>query len=108
MPTHTYHGSCYTAEFLLAAGVVTWYSSGNVPPADCLAEIVAQYPALPIDVDACTAERNRQNREAAAAYRACRRAMTPAERAEELYEMRAAFGPGATVVNALTGEITNL
>jgi hypothetical protein len=34
--------------------------------------------------------------------------MAPEERAEQISEMRAAFGPGETVVNILTGEITKL
>lgn len=39
-------------------------------------------------------------------YKEARANRTPEERAEEEYEMRAAFGPGEEVVNILTGERT--
>lgn len=38
------------------------------------------------------------------AYREARANMTDEQRAEEAYEMRAAFGPGETVVDIFTGE----
>jgi hypothetical protein len=37
-------------------------------------------------------------------YRAARANMTDEQRAEEAFEMRAAFGPGETVVDVFTGE----
>lgn len=42
----------------------------------------------------------------AADYHAARARRTPEQRAEEAYELRAAFGPGRQVVNVLTGETT--
>jgi len=46
--------------------------------------------------------------ETVAQYREARAAMTPEQRAEEIAEMRASFGPGGKVVNVITGEITQL
>jgi len=42
----------------------------------------------------------------AAEYRAARARRTPGQIAEEAFELRAAFGPGARIVNVLTGELT--
>ena len=39
-------------------------------------------------------------------YRAAQARRMPEERAEEAFELRAAFGPGQRVVNVLTGEYT--
>ena len=41
-------------------------------------------------------------------YREARARVTAEQRAEEMAEMRAAFGPGERVVNVLTGETTQL
>lgn len=54
------------------------------------------------------AAREQDVTESITAYRAARAQMTDEERAEELFEMRAAFGPGERVVNIFTGEVTQL
>ena len=56
------------------------------------------------DVAATNAAREAEVAKELESYRANKKPHT----AEELAEMRAAFGPGTTVVNILTGETTNL
>lgn len=48
--------------------------------------------------------REREVERSIRAYREARRNRTAEQRAEEAFEMRAAFGPGETVVDLLTGE----
>ena len=63
-----------------------------------MAELVA-YVAKDIDRNATAAAREIEVEESLAAYRANWKGYS----AEEMNEMRAAFGPGTTVVNFLTG-----
>ena len=56
------------------------------------------------NVAATNAARGAETEEALASYRAAKRPHSP----EELAEMRAAFGPGATVRDILTGEEIHL
>lgn len=63
-----------------------------------MAELVA-YVTKDIDRAATAAAREIEVEESLAAYRASFTGYS----AEELHEMQAAFGPGATVVNILTG-----
>jgi hypothetical protein len=78
-------------------GVYRWKSNGNVPPLDLL-----EIAGVPADVLAtCRAAYDKETRAALDAYREARR---NGPSAEELYEMRAAFGPGETVVDVITGE----
>lgn len=55
-----------------------------------------------VDVEATNNARDEENTRDIAAYRESRRA--DGYSAEELFEMRAAFGEGTTVVDILTGE----
>ena len=52
--------------------------------------------------------RDEQTAEFLAAYREAQARRTPEQIAEERFEMMAAFGPGETVVNVITGEKTKL
>jgi len=83
-------------------GVVTWKSNGSVPPADCREQWARI--GMPFDAEASEAERDRQVDETVRRYREARANRTPEQRAEEAFEMRAAFGPGETVVDVFTGE----
>ena len=83
-----------------ANGVVTWKSNGNVPFDDMLEGAIAQ-GAKGINLEACRKERKRQNDEFFARYREAQKNRQPS--AEEMFEMRAAFGPGAEVVDVITG-----
>lgn len=81
-----------------AEGVWRWISSNNVPFDDML-------EAWGLDADTlekCRAARDRDNEEFLADYRARMENYEPS--AEELFEMRAAFGEGETVVNVITGK----
>ena len=53
-----------------------------------------------VDSDATAAAREAEVAQELAAYRATKRSRSP----QELAQMRAAFGPGATVVDILSGE----
>ena len=79
--------------------VVRWNSNDRIPFADMLQEFV---DAGWIDTQAqanSLAQRKVEDRIALEAY--ARNYKGPSD--EEMFEMRAAFGPGAKVVNVLTG-----
>ena len=79
-----------------ADGAGRWKSSGHYIPDDCA--VVAVYAGIPIDRDATKRARDRQNAEFF-------KSIKPREySAEEMAEMRNAFGAGAEVVNVLTGQ----
>ena len=77
--------------------VIRWTSNGQVPPADIIALAVAA--GIDVDPAACDAARSADLRAFVSAYRA----NPPKVTAEQRAEMRAAFGPGTTVVNVITG-----
>jgi hypothetical protein len=87
-------------------GVVRWKSSNNVPFDDMLQDF-----ALLGLIDEETMARSVRARQADnaifdAEYRRQRANYVPSD--EEVFEMRAAFGEGATVVNVITGQKYNL
>lgn len=89
-----------------AQGVVRWLSNGSVPFPDMLFD----FRTIGL-IDEATESRSvavRVAEEAAflASYRKAQEGRQ--ESPEELYELRAAFGPGAEVVNVLTGKKTKL
>lgn len=81
-------------------GVVRWNSNDHVPPADCL--IVFEMAGCEFDPKKSEAVRKAETRDAINRYRESRRNYVPD--AEERFEMRAAFGPGETVVDVITGQ----
>jgi hypothetical protein len=83
-------------------GVIRWNKSKNVPPSELL-ELWA-YVGL---IDQWTFQRSTDARDKAQAEFAKQYRETRAKQGysqEQLFEMRSAFGAGATVVNAITGE----
>lgn len=79
-----------------ADGAGRWKSSGHYIPDDCA--VVAVYAGIPIDRDATERARDRENAEFF-------KSIKPRQpSAEEMAEMRNAFGAGAEVVNVLTGQ----
>lgn len=105
MTTHTFlTDKGFEYGLTLTDGIVRWDTNDRVPPGDCVAEIAAAFPDLAIDVAACTAQRAQESLEAMREYREARAHRSDAQRAEESAEMRAAFGPGSTVVDVITGE----
>lgn len=78
-------------------GIVRWRSNGHVVPSDCAA--FAAHLGLPVDLDATTRTRHEED---AAFFEQYRRNYRPPT-GEALAEMRAAFRPGETVVDAISG-----
>jgi hypothetical protein len=81
-----------------AQGIRRWNSNDQVPPTDCLKEMGITGPELA----RMEAVRDQELDAFLAEYRANQKEPT----SEELCEMRAAFGPGARVVNVFTGRVT--
>lgn len=92
----------FTAQASVVDGVVRWNSNGRVPPQDVLD--FWRHLGMPFDHTLSSATQSQETADFLSAYRANARAPS----AEELLEMRAAFGPGETVVNVLTGQRTVL
>lgn len=80
-------------------GVATWASNGNAIPEECVEKAV--YGGLAINVELTRKVRDEQTEKSLAEYRERMKNHVYSE--EELYEMRAAFGEGAVVVDAITG-----
>lgn len=105
-PGSAYHGEATRlaqqlrdpAHATIEAGVIRWTSNGRVPPEDVVA--LAAHLGLGIDTAACTAARDAETRQFLAEYR---KARTGGPTAEERAEARAAFGPDADLVDAVTG-----
>jgi hypothetical protein len=88
-----------------ADGVATWTTNGQPVPDHCAVLLVALGLGEGIDLDATKAASDAATAEAVARYREAQPAVPSAE---ELAEMRAAFGPGAKVVNVMTGREVQL
>lgn len=81
-------------------GILRWKSNDSVPPQDCLEEMGLDDE----DLHHCRVARDREIDEFLTRYR---QAQEGRERtAEEMFELRAAFGPGVDVVNVITGKVT--
>jgi hypothetical protein len=79
-------------------GILHWTSNGNPVPLSTFKEAFAVAPAG--QAEACQANTD--------AFLAEYRAQDHTPSREDLFEMRAAFGAGATVVNVITGKRTRL
>lgn len=90
----------------ITAGVIRWNSNDRVPPLDIVALAAEVFEA--VDFDASREAYEADAKRSISEYRRRRAQRTPEQVAEERAEMRAAFGPGATVVDVLTGERTAL
>lgn len=91
----TFDAAAYTTDGL----AWRWASNGRVVPLDAAADY-----GIPVNVEAQTRDRDLETAAFVADYRAAQRNRRPS--AEERFELRAAFGPGRTVVNVLTGRRT--
>lgn len=83
-------------------GVYRWKSNDRVPFSDML-------ECWNLDADTmekCVAAREKDDAEFLADYRERMKDYVPSD--EEMFEMRAAFGEGETVVNVITGETIQL
>ena len=81
-------------------GAVKWKRSGNYLPEDCVEKL--SYTHFQFSPEATKVKRDAQTERSLEAYREFMRDHNYS--AEELYEMRAAFGEGTTVVDVLTGQ----
>ena len=91
----------FTEDATVTAGVVRWKSNRAVPPAD----ILAQWAGLKLPFDLARST-EAQELDTAAFVKEYRKRAPRRASAEERYEMRAAFGRGAKVVNVITGRMT--
>jgi hypothetical protein len=89
------------------AGIPYWKTNDRVPPKECV-EVFHNSGLLTTPVELIDAARDEQNQQFFAEYRVAQANRSPEQLAEEKMEMRAAFGPGKTVVNIITGERTTL
>ena len=80
-------------------GIATWVSNGNAIPQECVEKAI--YGGLPINAELTREFRDRQTEKSLREYR--ERMKNHVYSDEELFEMRAAFGAGALVVDAITG-----
>lgn len=78
-------------------GAIKWNSNGKYLPEHCCERL--EYAGFGFSREATKAKREIQNREFIEQYR--KNQAEPTE--DELAEMRAAFGPGATVVDVISG-----
>ena len=83
----------------LVDGVLRWVSNGRVPPQDIVA--LGLHLGMAIDEGKCDAGRSVDLSTFLKGY-------NPVVTDEQRHEMRANFGPGATVVNVLTGRKVTL
>lgn len=99
--TKTERGQTFTSEVRMENGVYVWTTNGRVPPAEAVVEYgIDRLPGFNKSLH--DQARDGQTASFLAEYRERMKNHKPS--AEELYEMRAAFGPGATVVNMITGK----
>lgn len=83
-------------------GVMRWTCNGAVPPEDIVA--LAKHLGMPVDIERTNQARGDELRSIIARMRANDRPMSEEEKAEA----RAAHGPGAVIVNVITGRRTRL
>lgn len=84
--------------------VLRWKSNGSVPPADCVAHWNFLGLTCTDTLLRCDEVRARELADFAAEYR--KNQGPPSD--EEMFEMRAAFGPGEVVVDVISGRRTQL
>ena len=84
--------------------VVRWNRSGRVPPEDILRDFYGLGLITEGVLNQSMVEAEIDTAKAIAEYRAARSQISDEQRAEEAFEMRAAFGPGAEVVDIITGQ----
>ena len=87
-------------EFEVINDIIRWTSNNRVPPDDCLIDIVKTGLVTKEQVYKSVQVREEELNEFLKEYRKTHQIIS----SEERYEMRAAFGPGKTVVNVITGK----
>ncbi len=89
-----------------ADGALRWISSDAVVPADIMELWHHAGVVTAEELETCKRIRTKEDAASIARYRRRQRNRKPS--GEELYEMRAAFGEGATVVDVFSGRRTKL
>lgn len=101
MVSKTEHGHTFFSEVRMENGVYVWATNGRVPPNDAIVEYgIDRLPNFNKELHDLI--RKDQNDSFLSDYYENMKNHSPSE--EELYEMRAAFGTGVTVVNLVTGK----
>lgn len=85
-------------------GVLRWKQNGRVPPQELLE--FWKHMGFKFNMAKTKAASARETRESLKVYRD--RSLSLKHSDEDLFEMRAAFGEGATVVDVITGKKTKL
>lgn len=93
-------------EAYLKDGIVFWKSNDRSPFEDMLTDFMEAGFISQENVDLTVAAKKEQDRAAIAGYIVAQANRSEEQKAEELFEMRAAFGPGEKVVNIFTGEVS--
>jgi hypothetical protein len=91
---------------MLVDGIVRWDTNDQVPPADTLDEMLELRGITAAEHRHSNTAREWETQAFLADYRKAE--ATREITAEEMFEMRAAFGEGAEVVNIITGKTTKL
>ena len=94
----------FAEKAYVSAGVVRWLSNDRVPPMDILEfwKLIGKS----FDLELSSQLREKENAGYWEAYK--QRIMNVEPSQEELFEMRAAFGTGTTVVNVITQKVITL
>jgi hypothetical protein len=99
--SHTEYGHTFKSNVYFDGQVYRWSTNDAVPPADAISSYgIDKLPGF--NQAAHTSARNADTSRFLAEYRQERE--KHGYSSEELYEMRAAFGPGKTVVDVVTGK----
>jgi hypothetical protein len=98
--------SKHIGKFYFDHDIVRWNSNNNVPPEDCLKEMLHDAEISIASFIHSNKQRDIETDMFLADYRERMKDYVHSE--EELYEMRSAFGEGATVVNIITGKTITL
>jgi hypothetical protein len=96
----------YEGKYYMDGNVVRWESNNSVPPQDILDEMHTDGVINNATLLESAKTRISEQDAFLAEYR--ERMANHVHSEEELFEMRAAFGEGAEVVNAITGQVTKL
>lgn len=89
---------CAESAYMDEAGVRRWLSNDAVVPPFVYDDALIRVPAHQ------QAAYDEETSQTLANYRAMLRARTPAQVAQDLLDIRAAFGPDDTVIDIITGE----
>ena len=81
-----------------------WKASGNFLPSECIEKLMHTPYKTVISAEATARAREKQDKKVIERYRQAQAKRSTEQRAEEMAEMRAAFGTGSTIVDILTGE----